>query len=242
MPANSIVSRRPAPAQRNTGVASHALDLAMRRPGQTVLSALGAAICVAVVINALAFQTKRHPAPLFAPKDAFQTRPAPPLGERPAPRSVPLTQASPAAARTALATGEAAHTAPLPPARPTGIGALIEQAARPSAPVAQAAPRSEPRSTEARPVPPQPVPARRDQIAQLLQGVEIAPQSTARIAAAQRALSRLGYGNLTADGALGPETSAALRQFEQDRNLPLTGELAPRTARALSAEAGIPIE
>lgn len=91
-------------------------------------------------------------------------------------------------------------------------------------------------------MPPQPVPARRDQIAQLLQGVEIAPQSTARVASAQRALTRLGYGNLAADGALGPGTSAALRQFEQDRNLPVTGELSPRTIRALAAEAGIAIE
>lgn len=220
-------------------MASQVLDLALRRPGQTVLSALGAAICVAVVVNALAFQSKRHPAPLFAPKETAQPRPATPTPERAAQRAAP----APAGASRALpASGEAVQSAPMPPARPSGIGALIEQTARPSVPAAQPVARTASSSAEARPQPPQPVPARRDQIAQLLQGVEIAPQPTARVAAAQRALTRLGYGNLTADGALGPSTGAALRQFEQDRNLPVTGELSPRTVRALSAEAGIPIE
>lgn len=221
----------------------HALELAMRRPGQTVLSALAAAICVAVVINALAFQTKRHPAPLFAAKETQQVSQPAARGERPAPApSTPVTE------QRSMQTARAAtQGAPVPPARPSGIGALIEQTSRPPAPAVQPVAQASSATGEARPVPPQPVPAqpvpaRRDQIAQLLQGVEIAPQSATRVAAAQRALTRLGYGNLAADGALGPGTAAALRQFEQDRNLPVTGELSPRTVRALAAEAGIPIE
>jgi hypothetical protein len=41
--------------------------------------------------------------------------------------------------------------------------------------------------------------------------------SNRRIAAVQRALTAYGYGQLKADGAIGPETQAAIRKFEIDR-------------------------
>jgi peptidoglycan hydrolase-like protein with peptidoglycan-binding domain len=40
----------------------------------------------------------------------------------------------------------------------------------------------------------------------------------------QKALSDLGYGPLKADGVLGANTTAAIKRFELDRGLPLTGE------------------
>jgi len=39
----------------------------------------------------------------------------------------------------------------------------------------------------------------------------------------QQALSELGYGPLTADGLMGANTTAAIRRFEFDRGLPMTG-------------------
>ncbi len=54
---------------------------------------------------------------------------------------------------------------------------------------------------------------------------------------AQRALSKLGYGPIKADGAMGPATKAAIEKFERDRKLPVTGEAAGRTLKALEAGA-----
>jgi peptidoglycan hydrolase-like protein with peptidoglycan-binding domain len=62
------------------------------------------------------------------------------------------------------------------------------------------------------------------------------------VAAAQRALTKLGYGPLKADGIMGEGTRQALERFERDRRLAVTRDLSPRTIRELSAQAGVPIE
>lgn len=62
------------------------------------------------------------------------------------------------------------------------------------------------------------------------------------VAAAQRALSKLGYGPIKADGVLGPGTRQAIERFERDRRLPVTGELGPRTVRELVARSGLVID
>lgn len=54
---------------------------------------------------------------------------------------------------------------------------------------------------------------------------------------AQRALAKLGYGPIKADGAMGPATKAAIEKFERDRKLPVTGEATGRTLRALETGA-----
>lgn len=59
----------------------------------------------------------------------------------------------------------------------------------------------------------------------------------AAVTRAQRALSKLGYGPIKADGAMGPATKAAIEKFERDRKLPVTGEAAGRTLKALEAGA-----
>lgn len=58
------------------------------------------------------------------------------------------------------------------------------------------------------------------------------------LALAQNSLIRLGYGPLKADGRMGEETRAALERFQRKNNLPVTGELGPRTTRALAAGTG----
>lgn len=68
------------------------------------------------------------------------------------------------------------------------------------------------------------------------------PVSTARVGTAQRALSKLGYGPIEADGLLGATTRQALEKFERDRSLPVTGSLGSRTARQLAAASGYAIE
>ena len=63
-----------------------------------------------------------------------------------------------------------------------------------------------------------------------------------RIASAQRALVKLGYGPLKTDGVFGQGTRQAIERFERERRLPTTGELGQRTVRELSAQSGIRVE
>ncbi|WP_305988784.1 peptidoglycan-binding protein [Roseibium sp. MMSF_3544] len=54
----------------------------------------------------------------------------------------------------------------------------------------------------------------------------------------QKALSELGYGPLKADGVMGANTTAAIKRFELDRGLPLTGEPGPKTIENLEMISG----
>ena len=67
---------------------------------------------------------------------------------------------------------------------------------------------------------------------------EKADKSDKAVLQAQRALNKLGYGPLKADGLMGPGTRAALEKFERDRKLPVKGEAAGRTLKELAARAG----
>jgi peptidoglycan hydrolase-like protein with peptidoglycan-binding domain len=53
------------------------------------------------------------------------------------------------------------------------------------------------------------------------------------VAAAQKALTKLGYYHGSIDGVAGPETETAVRQFQSVDNLPVTGELDNQTLQAL---------
>lgn len=85
----------------------------------------------------------------------------------------------------------------------------------------------------------------RDAIGDLLRnGVVSAPSADPKqeqvrsVAAVQRALNRLGYGPIKADGVYGSGTKLAVERFERDRKLPLTGEVSPRVLKELSAASG----
>jgi peptidoglycan hydrolase-like protein with peptidoglycan-binding domain len=54
-----------------------------------------------------------------------------------------------------------------------------------------------------------------------------APPPDPRLARVQEALDLLGYGPIEADGTWTPATRAAIRRFEQNRGLTVTGELTP---------------
>lgn len=195
-----FVSAAPA-ARRARGTAAKAgafwrglIDGARRRPGSMIGGLAVMAAAAAVALNALAFQTKRHPAPLFAPKGG-----------------------SAAAAVVAP---------PLPPARPASASA-------------------------AAPVPTKSPAPSRDPIGDMIRAgngaAGAARAAEARgdprpVAAAQRALSRLGYGPLKSDGVMGEGTRQALERFERDRRLAVTRDLSSRTLRELSAQAGVAIE
>lgn len=63
-----------------------------------------------------------------------------------------------------------------------------------------------------------------------------------RVAAVQRVLSEYGYGQLRPTGTVGPDTRAAIRRFEEERRMPVTGQISARLVRELSAMVGHPIE
>ena len=60
-----------------------------------------------------------------------------------------------------------------------------------------------------------------------------APLTKDQSRAAQEALTDFGYGNLEADGVLGPSTSKAIEAFEQAKGLPVTGKLGTATFQAI---------
>lgn len=66
----------------------------------------------------------------------------------------------------------------------------------------------------------------------------VTPKAVDKVAQAQRALSKLGYGTIKADGVMGPATKAAIEKFERDRKIPVTGEASGRTLRELASKAG----
>jgi len=54
----------------------------------------------------------------------------------------------------------------------------------------------------------------------------------------QKALSEFGYGPLQADGLMGANTTAAIKRFELDHALPLTGEPGPKVIERLEMLSG----
>lgn len=112
-------------------------------------------------------------------------------------------------------------------------------------------PRPDPVQLAAAPMPPAPAEAPRaaDPIGALIRadaGARALPDTRladpARLVSAQKALVKLGYGPLKTDGLFGATTRGAVERFERDRNLPVTGAVAGRTARQLAALSGLPVE
>lgn len=62
-----------------------------------------------------------------------------------------------------------------------------------------------------------------------------------RVRAVQRALAQIGYSPGAIDGLMGGETRDAIRAFEADRRLPLTGEVSDRLIKELEAFTGQPV-
>ena len=185
--------RRPAEGPSR---ARQLLSAALQRPGMLIGGLAMTAAAGAIVVNALSFQSARHPAPFFARESGASER-------EPAPPAVP----------------------PVPPTRPPSV---TSTASLPSQPVAR--------------------PPARDPIADMIRSADTTGSASARpepqrpIAAAQRALQKLGYSQVKVDGVFGQETRQAIERFERERRLMPTGELGPRTARELSAASGIRVE
>ncbi len=135
------------------------------------------------------------------------------------------------------------HPAPILP-QPVGQHARAEATLAAKSPVAPAEQiPAEPASrNKPEPKPAEKAPAR-DAIGEILRSAgettaSVTPKPVDKVAQAQRALSRLGYGAIKADGMMGPATKAAIEKFERDRRIPVTGEASGRTLRELASKAG----
>ncbi len=131
---------------------------------------------------------------------------------------------------------------------PIKIGAAAPPAKAPARPSAGSVAAETPVRVEATPParetakPAAEVEPRPDPIARIIKAAEstasVVPKPDTKIAEAQRALVKLGYGPLKADGLMGPGTRAAIERFERDRKLPVKGEAGGRTLRELATRAG----
>lgn len=61
------------------------------------------------------------------------------------------------------------------------------------------------------------------------------------VRAVQQALADLGYGPITIDGVSGAETASAIRRFELDRGMAITGKVRPEIYASLEKTAGVKI-
>ena len=209
------------------GAALRPARIVLTHPREVLAGLILLAASTAITVNALGLQRGPHPAPLFSPM-----RVAPPA-QAPIPPARPVQSQAQPQAQPQPAPAPAAATATPRPAK-TSASPLAELVRTSEAPVRPAA------SAEAKPS--------RDAIGDLIRTGEPGMRPPAnvgepgRVAAAQRALIKLNYGPLKADGVMGAGTRQALERFEKDRRLPVTGELAARTVRDLAAQSGIGIE
>ena len=195
-----------------------------RRPGRAVLVGCAVLTMVGIVANATLMQNARHPSPLVAgaPRSIVAPPPAPvAVAPTPTPRPADIAAVEPA---------------PAPVAAPTNSRAASSSNALTNLIRSTALPAREPAAETAV--------AHRDQIGALLKGSAPAsapaPDRTARVAAAQRALQKVGF-VVKPDGSFGATTRQAIERFERDRGLAVTGDLSPRTVRELSAQSGVVI-
>jgi rhodanese-related sulfurtransferase len=203
-----------------SGAAAGALRLAqvvVTHPREVLAALILAGASAAITVNALGLQTGRHPAPLFSSGRLAAEHPLPPA--RPA-------AAPPAAAGVLPAVG----ASPMPPARTP----FAQSSSADAINLSRAASADSPKPA-------------RDAIGDLIRASEPASQAsaagdTARVARAQAALTKLGYGALKADGVMGGGTRQAIERFEKDRKLPVSGELGTRTMRELAAQSRLPLD
>ncbi|MBV8849354.1 MAG: peptidoglycan-binding protein [Methylobacteriaceae bacterium] len=199
--------------------ASMALRLSARmlapfaqRPAESVTCAVFAALMTGILLNALAFQSARHPSPLFGPPLAIAPHEDAP---KPVPRPLSMNAApaaiAPAAQPVAIPTRPVAaprDAEPLPTKAPDAIGDMLR--APPAA------------SSAASPA-------------------NVSAVDATRVLIAQKALMKLGY-VIRPDGVMGATTRQAIEKFERERGWPPRGELTPKVLREISARSGLSLE
>jgi hypothetical protein len=197
-----------------------AMRMLLHSPKDMVAGLIAFAACSAIVANALFLQTGQHPSPMFGTAVHFGA-------SNPLPRPRPV-EADVAVSEPKLAEPRLAEPRLIEPRASDPLGNIIK--------ATSGSPLSSTPMTTAPPVanvarPPAPIPAAPVQIT-----------GSRRVAAAQRALSENGYGQLRATGTIGADTQAAIQKFERERKMPVTGQMSDRLVKELTIVTGHPIE
>jgi len=236
------------------GVVARALDRAFENPAMSGGLLVMALTATAIVSNAMFLQTGPHREPLFA---ARPSTPLPKLapgepratGQQsrtaiapPAPLLAPSTAAGTEDSQTALVTGIQRELARLglyvgsidgiAGARTKEAIASYEAAAgRP----ATGTPTPELLNFIKNAPPPAPAGVESALPRATATSAKVAPPPPDTYRSVQRALNRAGYGPITEDGRPGGETADAIRRFELDNGLPITGDVGDRVLARLVA-------
>lgn len=192
--------------------AAGAGQFCLRYPGGVSGTLLGLGAAVYVCVNAMGFQAGPHPAPILPTvesKPVAARSPAPPAPQ-------PVREI-----RTAAAAPKPAPVREAPPAPRDAIADMI---------------RSGETTASVTPKPPKDTKAEAKADAKTEVAKTEGPKPDPTVTRVQRALTKLGYGPLKDDGLMGPGTKAAIEKFERDRKLPVKGEAAGPTLRALTRE------
>jgi len=232
------------------------VDRAFDNPAMSGGLVVMAITAMAIVSNALFLQSHRHPDPLFMQRPAIEARPAVPIPKvRPGiAANVAVDPAPPAenvgaeaalvvhvqrelarlglysgpidgipGARTRAAIGAYQSAAGLPP---TGA-ASAELLAYMTGPGPRVAPTAPPT--------PEPAAAPAGTIGDLAAGTTAPADDGPLYRRVQTALNLAGYGPIAVDGQPGRETADAIRRFELDNGLSVTGEIGDRLVARLVA-------
>ncbi len=265
--AEPLRAPRRKPARRDTSglmprMANAVLSAARRNPTLAIALVIFGGLGATTVVNALALQTSRHPAPLFA--DVTDTRPTRTAAQPGGARLVPPKQAEgfrgqpPRAGLAAVETetgdpfildlqNELARRGLYTGAIDGRTGAKTEAAIRLYEKKTGLPVTGQPSPLILRKLATSQVAAADSGLDQdplrgvIQESTPKAPDETARIIRVQQALNALGLGPLEEDGVAGPATRAAIERFERDRKLEPTGEATGRTLRALQRASGIAI-
>jgi hypothetical protein len=238
-----------------------AMRLLLHSPKDTLACALAFTAVSAIVANALFLQAGRHPSPMFgsvvtmpaagSPAASPLPRPRPVVADETAfeprpsePKSVEPKLSEPKRPEARAAEAKPLEARPLEArpleARPLEAKPLETRTAEPKAadPLASlvkatGGPAPAAPSGVLRPPASIPVPTHYDATAN---------SGLRRVAAVQRALTQYGYGQLKPTGTAGSDTQAAIRKFEREQKLPVTGHISDRLVRELTAMIGHPID
>jgi hypothetical protein len=219
-----------------TGACSGAVfRFARRKPVAVIASVAIVGGAGVFAWNATMHQTSRHPAPLFAPGKTAAKVETPKRPEPASPQTTGNIPTPPARANAGPdAIGSIIRTADAPVRSPEKV--VEAKKTEPKLAETKKASEPKPRAADAKPM------AETRKPEEPKKRADAKPSAEPKIASAQKALVKLGYGPITSDGILGSGTRQALEKFERDKKLPVTGGLGPRTAKQLASLSGISVQ
>ena len=174
----------------------------------------------AIAVNAMFLQRGRHPAPLMGATLRLETQK--PVIADVAPEALAPTPMSVAPVKPASAALE-----PAPQAAPPVVAPVV--APKPVVAAKLAAP-AKPAAASAKKT--------GDAIGALLASEQPTAPARSKVAAAQKALQKLGA-HLDANGQFNGATKKAVEKFQRDNGLPVTGALTPKLEHFMALQAGL---